>query len=83
MSGDIAVQDFCQTHAACKRKDPVQMIPIVILVIEDESDRDNITGLLLHVDGYIQKLPVLLLAESFCMYSRKRTGESASGSVRN
>ena len=83
MNGDIAAQDFCQTHADFKRKDIVQMIPIAIMAIEDESDRDYITGLLLHVDGYIQKLPVLLLAESFCIYSRKRTGESASSSVRN
>ena len=50
MNGDIAAQDFCQTHADCKRKDTVQMIPIVIMAIEDESDRDYITGLLLHVD---------------------------------
>ena len=47
MSGDIAAQDFCQTHADFKRKDTAQMIPIVIMVIEDESDRDYITGLFL------------------------------------
>ena len=47
MSGDIAAQDFCQTHADFKRKDTAQMIPIVIMAIEDESDRDYITGLFL------------------------------------
>ena len=47
MSRDIAAQDFCQTHADFKRKDTAQMIPIVIMAIEDESDRDYITGLFL------------------------------------
>ena len=50
MNGDIAAQDFCQTQADFKRKDTVQMIPIVIMAIEDESGRDYITGLLLPVD---------------------------------
>ena len=47
MSVDIAAQDFCQTQANFKRKDTVQMIPIVIMAIEDESDRDYITRLFL------------------------------------
>ena len=47
MSGDIAAQGFRQVCADFKRKDTVQMIPIVIMAIEDESDRDYITGLFL------------------------------------
>ena len=47
MSGDIAPQGFRQAYADFKRKDTVQMIPIVIMTIEDGSDREYITGLFL------------------------------------
>ena len=47
MSGDIVAQGFRQAYADFKRKDNNQMIPIAIMAIEDESDRDYIMGLFL------------------------------------
>ena len=68
MSRDIAAQDFCQTHADFKRKDTAQMIPIVIMAIEDESDRDYITGLFLKNERgmYVMALKIVKEHHTAC-----------------
>ena len=63
MSGDIAAQGFRQVCADFKRKDTVQMIPIVIMAIEDESDRDYITGLFLKNERGMYALSLIHISE--------------------
>ena len=63
MSGDIAAQGFRQVCADFKRKDTVQMIPIVIMAIEDESDRDYITGLFLKNERSMYAMALKIVKE--------------------
>ena len=56
-------QGFRQVYANFKRKDKVQMIPIVIMAIEDESDRDYITGLFLKNERSMYAMALKIVKE--------------------